>query len=574
MPQATWNGFLRLSLVSCPVYLSPATTNRKRLQLEQLSARTGNPLTQQYVDSKTGDVVGPDAMVNAYRQGGSGAVTISEQELASLEKEPSKLIDIDYFAPQEEVDRLYLDAVYYIYPDGQLASDTVHALRLAMVRNGRVALARVQLEGRERLVMIEPRGSGLMMATVRSSEDVEQPDFAERAETEIPVEMVEIAETIMKRRAGSFDTGSFRDPYQDALQSLIDDKVRQGSGGSGGSARPSQPEARPQPEPRPAAQQTQTQMSSPGQTSAAASSAFRSAVQQDRGESADATDRSARGNATGAGAGSSDTGAEAPSRGAAAGGATEAVAADEEEPAGEPPAALGSGGGAGAGGAGAGAASAATEYHLGPGGGEATGERAVYPETAQQLAAGAAASAPSVEPDGVEPNGVEPRGVEPRGVEPDQAETEPEGHELGTEILLHIVGLGDRRYVEPGWAGNPGSRRQIEALSIRPREGLAPSAVEFKVFAQEGRATSWVSDGNYAGTRGRGLPLTGFAVRPSQDLRERLEIVYEGCFFEGGVVGPKRDGELCISPVANDPLEAVRVSIMERAEAEAEPATA
>src|SRR5262249_21740314 len=117
---------------------------------------------------------------------------------------------------------------------------------------------------------------------------------------------------------------------------------------------------------------------------------------------------------------------------------------------------------------------------------------------------------------------------------------------------------------EPGWAGNPGSRRQIEALSIRPREGLPPSAVEFKVFAQEGRATSWVSDGNYAGTRGRGLPLTGFAIRPAQEHATQLEIVYEGCFFEGGIVGPKRDGELCISPIANDPLEAVRVSIMER----------
>jgi hypothetical protein len=136
--------------------------------------------------------------------------------------------------------------------------------------------------------------------------------------------------------------------------------------------------------------------------------------------------------------------------------------------------------------------------------------------------------------------------------------------ELGTEVLLHIMGLGDRRYIEAGWAGHPGSRRQIEALSIRPRDDLPPSAVEFRVFAQEGRATAWVSNGNYAGTRGRGLPLTGFAIRPAADLRDRLEIVYEGSFFSGGVVGPKRDGELCISPVADDPLEAIRVSIIER----------
>lgn len=128
------------------------------------------------------------------------------------------------------------------------------------------------------------------------------------------------------------------------------------------------------------------------------------------------------------------------------------------------------------------------------------------------------------------------------------------------------MGLGDRRYVEPGWAGNPGSKRQIEALSIRPREGLTANAVEFRVFAQEGRATAWVSNGNYAGTRGRNLPLTGFAVRPAGDLGERVQIEYEGSFFEGGIVGPKRNGELCVSPVADDPLEAIRVIIVDRGE--------
>ena len=151
----------------------------------------------------------------------------------------------------------------------------------------------------------------------------------------------------------------------------------------------------------------------------------------------------------------------------------------------------------------------------------------------------------------------------PPAPEPEPAAAES-AHDVGAEILLHIMGLGDRRYVEPGWAGNPGSRRQIEALSVRPREGLAASAVEFRVFAQEGRATAWVSNGNYAGTRGRNLPLTGFAVRPSEELGDRLEIAYEGSFFEGGVVGPKRNGELCVSTVADDPLEAVRITITDR----------
>jgi len=151
----------------------------------------------------------------------------------------------------------------------------------------------------------------------------------------------------------------------------------------------------------------------------------------------------------------------------------------------------------------------------------------------------------------------------PRPPAPQSAASEG-GQDVGAEILLHIMGLGDRRYVEPGWAGSPGSRRQIEALSVRPRQGLAASALEFRVFAQEGRATAWVSNGNYAGTRGRNLPLTGFAIRPADEFGDRIDIAYEGSFFEGGVVGPKRNGELCVSSVADDPLEAVRITITDR----------
>ena len=133
-------------------------------------------------------------------------------------------------------------------------------------------------------------------------------------------------------------------------------------------------------------------------------------------------------------------------------------------------------------------------------------------------------------------------------------------HEIGTEILLRIIDLGDRSFDEPGWAGMPGGGRRIEAISIRPRDELEPDAVEFRVFAAEGRATPWVSNGSYAGTSGRELALTGFAARPTQEIGERFDVVYEGWFAEGGAVGPLRNGESCLSPVPDDPLEALRVS--------------
>src|SRR6185503_16882681 len=97
--------------------------------------------------------------------------------------------------------------------------------------------------------------------------------------------------------------------------------------------------------------------------------------------------------------------------------------------------------------------------------------------------------------------------------------------EIGTEILLRIIEIGDRSFDGPGWAGMPGGGRRIEAISIRPRDELEPGAVEFRVFAAEGRATPWVSDGSYAGTSGRELALTGFAARPTQEIGERFDVV-------------------------------------------------
>lgn len=161
-----------------------------------------------------------------------------------------------------------------------------------------------------------------------------------------------------------------------------------------------------------------------------------------------------------------------------------------------------------------------------------------------------------------------PEAPEPEAESEAEADTaiaaEPLPREIGGEILLRLIDVGDRRFDGPGWAGMPGAARRIEAISIRPRDELTPDTIEFRVFAPEGRATPWVSDGNYAGTSGRGLALTGFAARPRPEIADRFDVVYEGWFAEGGAVGPFRNGEHCVSPVPDDPLEALRVSLIER----------
>ena len=478
MAEAVWSGSLRLSLVSCTVYLTPATSNASRVKLDLLSARTGNPVTEQFVDAKTGDVVAPEALVKGYEFDNSRYVTVTEEELQTLGSGATNIIDIGNFVPRNQIDLLYIDAVYFVHADGQLSADTVQALRLAMERSQRVALGYVRIGDHERPALIEPSRGGLMMSTLRTEDELVPADFAERPD-DVPGDMVEIAEAIITRRAADFDPNQLRDRYQDDLRQLVEQKAKDAPPPSEDRRPHLVPVPDPEPEPPPPPPVAAPPPPEPEP--------------------------------------------EPPPPEPEPEPLPEPVLAIVEAPPFEPPP-------------------------------EEPPPELPEPEVA------------AVEP----PPAPEPR---PETTPSPELELEPEPattgpRDVGTEILLHIMGLGDRRYVEPGWAGNPGSKRQIEALSIRPRDGLTPSAIEFRVFAQEGRATAWVSNGNYAGTRGRNLPLTGFAVRPTGEIGERIEIAYEGSFFEGGVVGPKRNGELCVSPVADDPLEAVRVTILDQGDAE------
>lgn len=171
---------------------------------------------------------------------------------------------------------------------------------------------------------------------------------------------------------------------------------------------------------------------------------------------------------------------------------------------------------------------------------------------------------------GIEPVDVEIRPLGPSAGAPAAPATAAQAAASGpqtvrSEIMLHIEREGDRRFEAAGWAGTRGQRRRVEAFSVRPLETLAPGDVEYKAFGPNGRETPWVSDAKLCGTRGRGLPLTGFAVRLAAHLGDRFDVVYEGAFFDSGVAGPARNGEPCVPSVTDDPLEAINVRVVPRA---------
>jgi hypothetical protein len=163
---------------------------------------------------------------------------------------------------------------------------------------------------------------------------------------------------------------------------------------------------------------------------------------------------------------------------------------------------------------------------------------------------------------------VEPRRLDrpcSKGALPPQLDAVIEPDEIRTEIVLHMERIGDQRFAGQGWVGNRGRKLRIEAFSIRPTERLAASDIEFKGLGPNGRETPWVTDAKLCGTRGQHLPLTGFAVRLAPHVGDRFDVLYKGAFFESGIAGPHRNGALCISAIADDPLEAINVRVIRRA---------
>jgi hypothetical protein len=143
-------------------------------------------------------------------------------------------------------------------------------------------------------------------------------------------------------------------------------------------------------------------------------------------------------------------------------------------------------------------------------------------------------------------------------------ELEPTGREIAVEILMHIEREGDRQLPGQGWVGPRGQRKRVEAFGIRPLGGLWPRDIHYKALQAGGVETPWTPGPQLCGTRGRGLPLLGFAIRVAPHLESKFDVVYQGAFFNSGIVGPSRNGEPCRPPISGDPLEALLIRIIER----------
>src|SRR3954464_11282259 len=222
-PRAYWKGSLKLSLVSCPVALYPASTSVAKTRFHMINRETGNRLKQQMVDAETGDVVESDQKARGYELKKGEYIVVEKEELEAVQIESNHTIDIDNFVPKEEIDKRYLNHPYYITPDGKAGVDAFAVIRDAMKDQDRVALARIVLTNREHIIAIEPLGKGLLGTTLRFSYELrdESEFFDDIKSPKITKDMVELAGHILQTKASHFDPSKFKDEYENARKALV-----------------------------------------------------------------------------------------------------------------------------------------------------------------------------------------------------------------------------------------------------------------------------------------------------------------------------------------------------------------
>lgn len=225
--RAYWKGYLKLSLVTCPVALYPASSQADKTHFHQINRKTGNRLRQQMVDEQTGKVVQSEDKGRGYELADGKYVQIEPEELEAVEVQSTHTIDIDKFVPQEEIDKRFYERPYYVVPNDETGEEAFAVIRDAMKDKGRVALARIVFANREHIVAIEAWGKGMLATTLRYDYEVrdEKPFFKDIASPRVPKDMVQLAGDILDRKSGHFDAREFKDEYERALRKLVKRKA-------------------------------------------------------------------------------------------------------------------------------------------------------------------------------------------------------------------------------------------------------------------------------------------------------------------------------------------------------------
>jgi DNA end-binding protein Ku len=225
-PRANWKGFLRLSLVNCPVALYPATSESEKISFNQLNRKTGHRIKYAKVDAETGEEVPNEDIVKGYKIDTGTFVEVSKEELENVALESTRTIEIDEFVDRSEIDPRYLIRPYYLRPDGKVGHDAFAVIRETIRDMSKVAIGRVVLTSREHIIALEPMDKGLMGTLLRYPYEVRDPAeyFDDIQDVKVTKDMLDLARHIVDQKSGRFEPDRFEDQYETALVELINQK--------------------------------------------------------------------------------------------------------------------------------------------------------------------------------------------------------------------------------------------------------------------------------------------------------------------------------------------------------------
>ena len=225
-PRPYWKGYLKLSLVSCPIALTPATSSSEKVSFRQVNKETGNRIRYKKVDAETGDEVESDNIGKGYEVGKNEFLIMDDEELEAVELESTHTIEIDQFVPFTQIDKRYYDQPYYIVPTDEVGAEAFAVIREAMVGKGVAALGRVVMSKRERVIAIEPYGKGLLGTSLHYKYEVRKAEdyFDDIPDVKIAPDMLKLAQHIVESKEGEFEPDRFVDHYEDAVIGIIKKK--------------------------------------------------------------------------------------------------------------------------------------------------------------------------------------------------------------------------------------------------------------------------------------------------------------------------------------------------------------
>src|SRR6266478_1955823 len=225
-PRANWKGFLRLSLVTCPVALYPATSDSEKISFNQINRNTGHRIRYTRVDAETGEEVPNEDIVKGFKVDTDTFVEVTKEELENVALESTRTIDIDEFVQREEIDPRYIIRPYYLRPDGKVGHDAFAVIRETIRSMDKVAIGRLVLTNREHIIALEALDKGLMGTLLRYPYEVRSEDeyFDEIQDVKVTKDMLDLAKHIVDQKSGRFEPEKFDDHYETALVDLINQK--------------------------------------------------------------------------------------------------------------------------------------------------------------------------------------------------------------------------------------------------------------------------------------------------------------------------------------------------------------